>query len=383
MTDPRTATLANWRTAPHSEWAFQHVDRLVAVEPIPRGPRSAPLEAGPPLDPALPVPGPDGTPWPLGRLLDWSHADGFLVLHRGRVAAERYAHGQGPETRHIVFSISKSVTGALAGILAARGQLDPDAPVSAYVPEVAGSAYADCTVRHVLDMTVSIRFVEDYLDPAGDVARYRVAMGWNPPSPAIGETDLRGFVAGLPRGAGPHGEAFHYVSPNSDLLGWILERAAGQPFAALMSEALWRPMGAEADGQITVDRLGAPRTAGGICVTLRDLARFGELMRLGGGGVVPAAWVEDIRRNGDRAAWLRGDMTDLLPEARYRSQWYAVGNANDAFCAIGIHGQWLYVDPTAELVIAQQSCQPLPDDHDVGRALLAAYGAVAAAVTGR
>src|SRR5690606_34539489 len=154
--------------------------------------------------------------------------------------------------------------------------------VSRYVPEIDGSAYGDATVRNLLDMTVSIRFVEDYLDPTGDVARYRVAMDWNPPGAFAYQGGLHDFLPTLPKGEAAHGERFHYVSPNSDLLGWVLERAGGLKMSEMLTRYLWQPLGAETSGYITVDRDGAARTAGGICVTLSDLARFGDMMRLGG-----------------------------------------------------------------------------------------------------
>jgi CubicO group peptidase (beta-lactamase class C family) len=375
------ATLANWRQAPYSRWGFRNVRRLVPVAEIPRGDAAMCLRRGPVLDlDRVAVPG-DAS---VAGLLADSHTDGFLVLHRGSVVAEHYAHGLEVRVPHIVFSVSKSITGAIAGILVDRGELNPDAPVTAYVPEAAGSAYAGATVRHVLDMTVGIRFVEDYVDPAGDVARYRVAMAWNPPSEVARGGDLHGFVAGLAADGGNHGERFHYVSPNSDMLGWILERAAGMRFAALMDQMLWRPMGAEADAYITVDRLGAPRTAGGLCMTLRDLARIGEMMRqdgrAGGRQVLPKSWVDDILDRGDPEAWARGDMTDLAPQGRYRSQWYVLGPGRDVVCAIGIHGQWLYVDRAAELVIAKFSSQPAAVDDALDHRLLAGFRAIAQAL---
>lgn len=376
------ATLANWRQAPYSRWGFRNVRRLVPVAEIPRGEFAACLKPGPALDlDRVMVPGQDGS---VARLMAESDTDGILVLHRGATVAEHYAHGLDPKTQHIVFSISKSITGLIAGILVDRGQLDPAAPVTAYVPEAAGSAYDGATVRHVLDMTVGIRFVEDYVDPAGDVARYRVAMGWNPPSEVARDNDLHGFIAALPADGSRHGETFHYVSPNSDMLGWICERASGMRFAALMTELLWRPMWAEADAAITLDRLGAPRTAGGICMTLRDLARIGELMRRGGrvGGiqVVSQAWIDDILDNGDRQAWARGDLAQLAPQGRYRSQWYVPGLGRDVVCGIGIHGQWIYVDRAAELVIAKMSSQPVAVDDALDHRLLAGFRAIAQAV---
>jgi CubicO group peptidase (beta-lactamase class C family) len=335
----------------------------------------------------VPFQGPDGKEWTIGRVLPATSTDGFIVLQRGRVVSETYATGQRPETPHIIFSVSKSVTGSLAGVLVERGRLDPDAPVTTYIPEAAGSAYGDCTVRHVLDMTVAIDFVEDYLDATGDFARYRRATAWNPEPAGAAPLDLRSFLVTLKRTAEPHGRKFYYVSPNSDLLGWILERASGQPYAELLSEALWRPMGAEFDAYVTVDRLGAPRSAGGVCVTLRDLARFGELMRQGGAAqgrqVLPKPWVDDILTKGDPEAWKRGTGTGYLPNGRYRSKWYVTGNAHGAFCAIGIHDQWIYVDPAAEVVIAKQSSQPVPSDPHMDLLHLAAFDALARALEGR
>jgi CubicO group peptidase (beta-lactamase class C family) len=235
---------------------------------------------------------------------------------------------------------------------------------------VAGSAYADATVRHVLDMTVSIDFDESYLDPNGAFARYREAMGWNPVGDPNQSPSLHPFLTTLPRGKDPHGARFHYVSPNSDLLGWIIERAGGRPYADLLSDLIWKPMGAAHDAMATIDKAGAARSAGGICTTLRDLARFGEMLRRGGDGIVPRAWIDDILRSGDRDAWMRGDMATMLPKGRYRNQWYLTGNDHGAWSAIGIHGQWLYIDPEAKLVIAKFSSQALPVDDPMDLRLL-------------
>ncbi len=381
-------TLANWRLPPFNRWSFHHVRRIVPTAAIHRGPAPAMALGKDPHDVnRVMFHGPDGAEWTVGRMLADTFTDGFIVLQRGKVVTESYVPGQQPETPHIIFSVSKSVTGSVAGALVERGRLDPEAPVVCYIPEAAGSAYGDCSVRHVLDMTVGIDFEELYLDPDSDFGRYRVATGWNPVPPGGKELDLRGFLVSLKRDRNPHGHVFHYVSPNSDLLGWLLERAADKPYAALVSELLWRPMGAEFDGYVTIDRLGAPRSAGGVCVALRDLARFGELMRRGGAAegrqVLPKFWIDDILTKGDPEPWRRGASATFLPDGRYRTQWYMLGNRHGAFCAIGIHGQWIYVDPAAEVVIAKQSSQPLPVDEPMDFLLLAGFDAIARALEGR
>lgn len=379
-------TLANWRQAPWNCWAFHHVPEILPVTRIPHDP--ARVSTLPQASRALgefSFTGPGGVRWTLARMLPETATDGFLVLHKGQVALEWYGNGLSAADPHIVFSVSKSITGILAGILVERGQLDPEAPVSRYVPEAAGSVYGDCTVRHVLDMTVGVAFLEDYHDTTGDFARYRAATGWNPVDNPVLAGDLHGFLVTLRKDGNPHGAKFHYVSPNSDMLGWILERAGGTPYAKLLTDLIWRPLGAEADAQVTVDRAGAARAAGGICVTLRDLARFGDMVRnfgrAGGQQIVPRAWVEDILENGDPKPWLATETAaKFLPSGRYRSQWYIVGNDGGAYCAIGIHGQWIYIDPKADMVIAKLSSQPLPIDEATDRLLLAAFDAIAKAL---
>jgi CubicO group peptidase (beta-lactamase class C family) len=378
----RQVTLANWRLPPFSRWGFHHVREILPTANIESaGAGRTHLGRAERKIAQVAFQGPDGKEWNIGRLLPETFTDGFILLQRGRVLAEWYDAGFKPETPHIVFSVSKSITGTLTGVLVERGQLDPDAPVTRYLPEAAGSAYGDCTVRHVLDMTVSVDFEENYLDPTSVFGRYRLAMGWNPLPEGTKPTDLRGFLVTLKRAQRAHGSLFHYVSPNSDLLGWILERASGVPYAQLLGEAIWKPMGAEQDAYVTVDRLGAPRSAGGICVALRDLARFGELMRLrglaNGRQIVPGGWVDDITQAGDPKPWQISDAGKLFaPKGRYRSKWYIMGYPSGAYCAVGIHGQWIYVDPAADMVIAKHSSQPLPVDEPMDRLLLAGFDAL-------
>jgi CubicO group peptidase (beta-lactamase class C family) len=365
MDTTETVTLANWRRSPWNRWAFHHVSELVPVAVIPTDPsRAKPL----PEDLVVPNCLLDGMS--IDQVLRETETDGFLVLRDGSILYEWYANGLSADQPHIVFSISKSISAILTGILVDQGKLDPDAPVAKYIPEVAGSAYADATVRHVLDMTVSIVFDEAYLDPESAFARYREAMGWNPVGDPAKVPGLHQFLTTLPRGAEPHGKRFHYVSPNSDLLGWIIERAAGRSYAELLSDLIWKPMGAAHDAYVTIDKAGASRSAGGICTTLRDLARFGELLRLGGKGIVPQSWIDDILANGDREAWKLGDMAAMLPNGRYRSKWYVIGNGHGAWTGIGIHGQWLYIDPKDKLVIAKFSSQALPVDDPLDHRLL-------------
>jgi CubicO group peptidase (beta-lactamase class C family) len=351
------ATLANWRTAPFNRWAFHHVREIVPSADIANDPSNV-----------LELPSGEADPGTLGSFPEETNTDAIVVLHRGRVVLERYAGGMTPAAPHILMSVSKSMLGLLVGVLAARGELDPARAVSDVLPQVAGTAYRGATIRQLLDMRAGIAFDEDYLATSGPIVEYRKSTGWNPLAPGDTPSDLHSFYAALTQADGPHGGPFRYVSPNTDLLGWVIERATGRRYAELMSELLWQPMGARFSAYITVDRLGAPRCAGGICATVQDLARLGQLVveggRRGNTQVVPAAWLEDILRNGDAAAWAAGNFAEIFPglPMRYRSKWYVLEGAAPLLFAWGIHGQYLFIDRKNAIVIAIAASQALPVD---------------------
>lgn len=373
-------TLANWRTAPFNKWAFQHVREIIATADIANDPdavRALPVDRQS-LDK---ITLDDGTGARIGldNFLARSHTDGFVVLHKGRLIYERYFNDMTARTPHILMSVSKSMLGLLAGTLVARGEFDLAKPVTDLVPEVANTAYRGASLRDLLDMRSGIAFDEDYLATSGPIIEYRKSTNWNPLGPGETPSDLRSFYRVLDKTARPHGGRFDYISPNTDLLGWAIERATGGRYADLMSERLWKPMGAETSGYITVDRLGAPRCAGGMCVTTRDLARVGQLMVDGGKRgdtqVLPLSWIDDIENNGDPKAWDDGNFVPLFPGAsmHYRSKWYIDRKSPRLLFGLGINGQNLFVDRARQLVIAKHSSQLMPLEPDqialVGRAV--------------
>ena len=237
--------------------------------------------------------------------------DGFLVLHEGRIVAEEYFNGMTPATRHLLMSVSKSIIGMLAGIVIGRGALSADDLVTDVVTELRGTSFEQATVRHLLDMRTGTRFSEDYDDPQSDVCRSERVADWGPLLPGEESSGLYGYVPTLGN-ARDHGGAFEYRSILTDVLGWVLARASGQSLPELLSSALWAPLGAEEDADMTVDRHGCPWVDGGICVTLRDLARLGQLHLqdgwLDGRQIVPAEWVRDTRTGGaDSRDGVRGE----------------------------------------------------------------------------
>ena len=386
MMRPKTLNLSNWRLPPHGSWSFHHVREIVPSEPINRGAEVSDLpRLSDDAAAGLSTPGLEGQTWSLQRWLDESNSDALLVAHDGRIVHEWYRHAALELNPHIVFSVSKSITAILAGDLVARGELDPARPVTDYVPELADSGFGDATLQQVLDMQVRIDFDEDYLATSGVFVDYRTATAWHPCGVDAIDQNLHDFLCSVKRADGEHGEVWQYKSPCSDLLGWILERASGQRLATLMSERLWQPMGAEGDAYVTVDRKGAARTAGGICVVPRDLLRFGELVRNRGFAnerqVISADWIDDCRDGGSLDAWARGESSKEFPGGAYRNKWYQVGNADRVMLAIGIHSQWIYINQASAVTIVKLSAQDEPLRLDLDEINMQAFANINRAVS--
>lgn len=378
-------TLENWRLHPASQYSFQHVSEFVPVAMI-AGPH-APEEVspGPAMLDNLALRDRDANRISALAHMQRSYTDHVVILRDGALVAEWHADGIDPGLPHLLFSISKSITGLLAGIATGEGRLDPDAPVINYLPSMAGSAYGTARVRDLLDMTVDLDFDEEYLDDGGAFDRYRRAMLWNPERPETRPETMEGFLATLGSHGQGHGMRFYYASPNTDLLGLVIERATGMRYHHYMADRLWHKMGARGAAYVTLDRVGTARAAGGVCVTTRDLARLGQLVLNGGRNpdgvqIVPQGWIGDMRQNGDRPAWVDGNFAEMFDNGRYRSCWYDVGDGRGTIAGVGIHGQWLWCDPTSRVVIAKTSSHPEPNDDDVIALEIIMLGQIARAI---
>jgi len=357
--EPNQASLANWRKAPYCHWAFHHVREIIPSAEIPNDPTDVwELERG-----TI-----DTSSLGLDDAMVATDSDAVVVLHKDKLVHESYRNGMTSRDPHILMSVSKSMLGLVAGTLVERGELAEDDLITKYVPELENTAYVGATVRDLLDMRAGVFFDEDYLATEGPIIDYRFAANWNPVPKDYAPSDLRSFMSLLTEPDGRHGGRFHYVSPNTDLLAWVFERASGMRYAELVSERLWKPLGAEASGYITVDRIGGARAAGGKCLLARDLARVGMMMANGGQRngkqVVPASWLEDLVKNGDPQAWKDGDVNPVWGQRdiHYRSKWYVKREAEPLIFGVGIHGQFLFVDPTKKLSIAWFGSQDSPLD---------------------
>ncbi|KAK1064575.1 hypothetical protein LTR74_008577 [Friedmanniomyces endolithicus] len=365
-----SATLENWRTPPHNIWAFHNVDKLIATHTIPKPSNPSSLKDDLKSFDTFTLQQQD-FPSPLNfrAFLSHTNTDGLVILHKGAIAYEYYANANATSSKHILMSMSKSLTGLVAGILSSRGQLDLTAQVKKYVPS-ASKLYDNVTVQEVLDMRTGVKYDDN-------THAYRAAAGWNPLRGDEEAKTLHSFIEKLD-GEVDEKRGFNYSSVNTDLLGWILEAASGKGLAELIGEVLWKPMGAESEAWVTVDSEGSPRAAGGVCATVRDVARVGQLIADGGRGVVPKEWIEDMLHKGSAEAWANGPFAKffegLLGSApAYRDCWYSGDMKGEVLMALGIFGQQLIVDVENDIVMAKTSSMESPMQVEKTRLQTAAF----------
>lgn len=231
-----------------------------------------------------------------------------------------------------------------------------------------------------MDMTTALAYSEDYSDPEADIWIYSKAASPLPkPKDYEGPNGYFEYLQTV-KPDGSHGQAFGYKTINTDALGWIVSRVTGEGLAGLLSQRIWSQMGAEQDGYMTVDAKGTPFGGGGLSAGLRDLGRLGLLMleggELNGQRLFPAKVVENIRAGGDKNDFTKAGYK-TLEGGSYRSMWWVLHNDHGAFAARGVHGQTIYVDPTAEMVIVRLASFPTAKNAKIDPTSLPAYQAVA------
>jgi CubicO group peptidase (beta-lactamase class C family) len=302
----------------------------------------------------------------LDQWFEESATDSFLVMHKGQLVYERYFNGQQAHTQHQMFSATKSFIGTLTRMLVEEGQIDPARTMGSYIPELKGSAFEDATVQQVLDMTTSIEFSEVYADPNADIWAYGFVFGISDVlDPAQRKSSIFEYLPTLGKMKQyAHGDAFHYVTPNTDVLGWLLSRVSGQSIAELLATRFWQPMGMERDAYVWLDRSGREMAGGGLNMTARDAARFGQMVLQGGEyngvQVVSPAVARRILTPGNAETFSRlyNDPWYTQVGHSYHDQWWSFNNPHKAVSAIGVHGQFIYIDPVAQMVVVKQSSHP-------------------------
>ena len=332
------------------------------------------------------------TPWnsdtemTFAQSLDANYTDGIIIMHKGKIIYEKYPAGLKQDGVHAAMSVSKSFTGTIAAILEAEGVLDPSKTVAEYIPELKDSGFGDATVRQVMDMTTSIQYSEDYNDPNAEVWKYSAAGNVFRPADYKGPENYYEYLATVKKIPGQeHGEKFGYKTVNTELLAWINSRVTGKSLTELISEKIWKPMGAHYDGYYQVDPSGIAFAGGGFNLNLRDMAMFGEMMRnggkLNGKQVIPASAAKDIATGGSgkeyKENFAKGGEYPALENWSYHNMWWITNNSHGAYMARGVHGQAIYVDPAAQMVIARFASTYLASNKYIDPLSIPAYEAVA------
>ena len=363
-------TKANYLAAPFNRWAFRNAGAPLHGVMVPRAGNIWHFKRhGQPLASYQTAQGSD-----LADLFEANYADGFLVVQGDTILSEHYFGGFDGDDQHLWFSMTKSLVSALFGMLVQAGSVNLDQSPADYIPELQGSAFARVTIQQVLDHTTALDFRENYTDPESDFFRYyapALGMIYQPGAADVSpeQEEIYGVHDFLVRFVGPAagaepGAAFEYNSANADVLGWLLARLMDRPLNEAISDYIWRHIGAEHDAFIAVDRAYMPVATGGFNATLRDAARFGMMVRDGGvfdgKRLLPAGWLDAMLSISNRDL---GNMSDngvyaKMPWSAYKNMWWILDASAGEFCAVGIHGQVLYINRAADAVMVWYSSQP-------------------------
>jgi CubicO group peptidase (beta-lactamase class C family) len=357
-------TAANWLEAPYNRLGFIRVPELARTERISRG-------DGPVLELPRDERNLDSFSFEFEaekisfpQMLESTFTDGLLVLHDGVVLFEYYAGEMKPSDTHLLMSVSKSLASTLCGVFVERGLVKPEAAVVDYIEELRGTAWQGCAVQHLLDMRAGTRwdYEEDEVKIC-DVSDYRTHSRRDIPP------DTASWICSI-ENSHEHGGPFRYVSLESDVLGWVLERAGGGRFADLFSREIWSAIGAEHDAEIVLDNSGFSIVEGGICTTLRDLGRFGQLClrggELSGRRLVSADWLGRLRVRDQELIDAYADSPEFdaaKPDAFYHDNWWIYDAARGIYSGLGINGQALLVHHPTRTVVVKFSTHPEFEDH--------------------
>ena len=347
---------------PQLRWAFSHIQQLVPTKPVWRG--NGTVSSLPKRDMAFEK---LNITTETGAVLSWHEAlaaassDGLAVMHKGVLVHESYQGGCKPHLPHTMMSCAKSIAGILAEMLIADGKLDPNAVMSSYMPEYKNTAWADATLRQTLDMLIGLEFHEDYLDKDSDVWRFLRAGGMTPTSPEDrGPKSIAEYLVTV-RKQGQHGKAFAYREPNINAITWLLQRVTNTDLAELVSQRIWQHIGAEHDAYYMLDSVGFCTTA---CCTLRDFTRLGEFVRTGGKDkYLSPDYISRLALGGDRQLFAKAGSKAMRGWSYKGLWWIRHSDHGTQVLARGAHGQILYIDPAAELVIARFGSTRLPPSY--------------------
>lgn len=353
----KLVTAKNYNTYPFNRWMLQNVSRFTRTAPMLTArpaPRPLPETRDPAiLDTKLSVNGVERT---IADYADQTFVDALVVVKDGALVAEWYGDGMTASKPHYIASVTKSVTGFLAELLIADGRLDETRLVKSYIPELANSPFGEATVRDVLDMKVNVGAGETsgVVDPAEAAMWTTMALN--------GRQSVYNSLASV-KADGPNDGRFHYASLTTEVAGWLITRAANEPYEKLASDLIWSKLGLEDDVYGAVDPEGKVYSSTALTISARDLAKFGLMIanrgQVDGKQVFPTTVVDRLFATGDEDAWKNGAFRNNSQIRAYRSYWYQLDGSDHAIVGLGVFGQALYINPARRLVMVRYSSTPV------------------------
>ena len=353
----KLVTPDNLSRYPYVRWRLQNTSRITrTVSVLSERPPASPIPEKP--DAALlttPVTV-NGTRQTIADYANKSFTDALVVVKDGKLVAQWYGDGMTASSTHYISSVTKGVTGLLAELLIADGRLDENRTVKSYVAELAHTPFGDATVRDVLDMKVNVGGGET--SGAVDVAD---AALWETLGLNSRQSVYRTLATVKPDG--PKDGNFHYASMTTEVAGWVITKAAGEPYEKLASDLVWSKLGLQDDIVQPIDPEGKVYSSTGLTISARDLAKFGLMIanhgKVNGQQAFPAKAIDRLFEYGDARAWQNGNFKSAAMIRSYRSYWYQLGGDDHALAGLGVFGQGLYVNPTLGLVTVRFSSTPV------------------------
>ena len=356
-------SLENWRTHPYNRIAFSKVDNILPYEVIHKGKKEIRFDSKIEDLSSLEFYNKYNEKQTIINFFENNLTDSFQLFKKGNKIFEWFDNYNLRSNRHILFSVSKSLTSLAIGLLVETKLIDTNQEITFYIPEVKNSAFDNATIRNLLDMTISTKFKEEYLDKTGIFNLYREATGFNPKT-SDNNIGLKDFLKLMPKSKEKHGSHYHYCSPNTDLLGWIIEKVTGTSFGNYFAKEIFQKCRPQYNAFITLDHENSPRTAGGICMVIDDLAKLSEMVRCKGSlenrQIIKERTISELIDYNNDYNWPSIEKGNLFPNGSYRSKWYQTGLENKEIYASGIHGQKIWIDPLNEISIIMFSSRKQP-----------------------
>lgn len=295
----------------------------------------------------------------LDAFLDETVTTSLIVVKDDAIIYEKYFRGNTRDSRATSFSVAKSFTSALVGLALADGFIDSvDDPITKYVEFLKGSGYDGVPIKHILQMSSGIKFSEIYDDQTSDIIRMVGAVSMGQPIKAYAKSLVS---------EKPSGQSFNYASIDTNILGFLIEAVTHKSPAQYLEERIWGPLGMESDAYWNLDNAGDVLTFMGLNATARDFAKFGRLYldrgNWNGEQILPAKWVKDSVKPDKRYLKLKDHYAPGW-DIGYQYQWWVPAGHDGEFTAIGVWGQYIYVNSKQNLIIVKTSADPGYDTRD-------------------